>query len=707
MPTSVKSDYGMGLGRVVLDEGSRTPRVSQKVAGIDVEEYISAVKDSRKAEEKIYQDKIDKNTKVLSALTTFQTKIQTLQDSAASMANRISLTQKSISPTAFNGHIVQSSTIGSDSIVGMTAFDTASNGPFSVRVDQLATYDIKRGSIQTTAMGTALNFTGSFEIGTPLGTNKTINITPTMSLSDIQLAINNVQNDTKVVADISLVSIGSTSTYELKLKAQTSGAPIILSNTSGTPLASLGITTATTNVMCGVVAATNEATALGLTGDFTFGFQGGTSATITLNGTETLDSLVAQINTQLGTTGVTASYDMLGYGDPSKYQIKLAAASGQIVQVSDTAGAVAGLGLDQPITDFNSLCSKVNVDGTDYKKRSNTISDILTGVTLDLKSTSSTVVNGVVTDDKSGFFNSLNTFVQNYNDLMTFYNEQTKAKMENGIPKGAADGADLYGNNFARDTILAIKASITGGVFGSSIMTDAAGITSLRSLGLALQADGTILQNSEADLTAAIDNHYDAIKQLFMNTVVMNDSNYRLQNLPSKLPANIGGKDIDVNIVSDASGNLTATLGISGTNYPAKVEKIGSVIRVTGNPPAVNDTFSFQGFVVDYTDSIADGTSVTSPFSVTQGRMAALDAQTIMILDETYAEGTESKMGSLFAEINILTKSSAAQKRIIDKIESNSERESARLQKEFMRVYEATLELENIMNMLDSFKKAA
>jgi flagellar capping protein FliD len=159
-------------------------------------------------------------------LSTFQTKLKTLQDSATSMANRISSTQKTVKPTAFNSHTVQSLTVGSDNIVGLTAFDTASNGPFSVRVDQLAAYDLKRGSIQTTAMGTALNITGSFEIGTPLGTNKTINITPAMSLSDIQLAINNVQNDTKVIADVSLVSIGATSTYELKLKAQASVHPL-------------------------------------------------------------------------------------------------------------------------------------------------------------------------------------------------------------------------------------------------------------------------------------------------------------------------------------------------------------------------------------------------------------------------------------------------------------------------------------------------
>ncbi|MBX3487751.1 MAG: flagellar filament capping protein FliD [Candidatus Paracaedibacteraceae bacterium] len=705
MVNSVKSDYGMGLGRVVVDEGSRTPRVSQKVAGIDIEEYIGAIKDARKAEEKIYQDKIDKNTKVLSALTTFQTKIKTLQDSAATMANRISSTQKTINPTAFNAHTIQSMTTGSDSIVGLTAFDTASNGPFSVRVDQLATYDLKRGSIQTTAMGTALNITGSFEIGTPLGTNKTINITSDMSLSDIQLAINNVQSDTKVIADVSLVTIGSTSTYELKLKAQASGAPIILSNTSGTPLADLGISTATTNVLCGVVTATDESTALNLTGDFTFGVQSGTSATLILTGTESLSDIINQINAQTGTTGITASYDMLGYGLPSKYQLKLEAASGTI-DVSDTAGAVDALGLDQPITDFNDLCSKLVVDGTSYKKRSNTISDVLTGVTLDLRSTSSTIVNAVVADDKSAFFVNLNSFVQNYNDLVQFYNDQTKAKVINGIPQGAGEGADLYGNNFVRDTILSLKASLTGGVPGSAIMSNTSGITSLRSLGLSFQPDGTIVQTSEADLTSAIDNHYDDIKQLFMNTVVMNDSDFRLKNLPTKLPANLGGNAISVTIAKDISGNLSATLGVGGSTYVAKVVATSSGFTVTGNPPGTSDIYSFQGFILDYTGTVDDGASVSTTFSVTQGRMAALDAQTIRVLDETYAEGTNNKLGSLFAEIDTLTKSSSTQQRIVDKIEKNAQQETARLQKEFMRVYEATMELENIMNMLDSFKKA-
>lgn len=706
MVNSVKSDYGMGLGRVVVDEGSRTPRVSQKVAGIDIEEYIGAIKDARKSEEKIYQDKIDKNTKVISALSTFQTKLQALQDATATMANRISLTQQAVKPTSFNAHTVQSTTVGSDSIVGLTAFDTASNGPFSVRVDQLATYDLKRGSIQTTAMGTALNITGSFELGTPLGINKTINITADMSLSDIQLAINNVQSDTKVVADVSLVSIGSTSTYELKLKAQASGAPIILSNTSGTPLTNLGISTATTNVMCGVLAATDEATALNLTGDFTFGVQSGTTATLTLSGTETLSYIVNQINAQTGTTGITASYDMLGYGSPSKYQIKLEAASGQIVQVSDTAGAVAGLGLDQPITDFNSLCSKLTVDGTAYKKRSNTISDILTGVTLDLRSTSATTVNAIVADDKSAFFSNLNSFVQNYNDLMQFYNDQTKAKVVNGIPEGAGEGADLYGNNFVRDTILALKASLTGGVPGSSIMTSSSGITSLRSLGLSFQADGTIVQTNEADLISAIDNNYDDIKQLFMNTVVMNDSDFRLRNLPTKLPANLGGASISVNIAKDASGNLSATFGIGASTYSAQVVETSSGFTVTGAPPGTSDTYSFQGLILDYTGTVANGASVSTMFSVTQGRMAALDAQTIQVLDENYVDGTGNKRGTLFAEINTLTRSNSTQQRIIDKIEKNSQQETARLQKEFMRVYEATMELENIMNMLDSFKKA-
>ena len=706
MVGSVKSDYGMGLGKVVMDEDSRTPRISQKVAGIDIEEYISAIKDARKSDEKIYQDKIDKNTKVLSALSTFQTKLQTLQDSVATMANRFSTTQKNIKPTAFNAHTIQTSTMGASSIVGMTAFDKASNGPFSVRVDQLASYDIKRGSVSATSLGAALSITGSFEVGTPLGTTNTINITSNMSLSDIQLAINNVQSETRVAADISTVSIGSTNTYELKLKAQSSGAPIILSNTSGTPLTSLGISTVTSNKLCGAVSAANETTALNLSGDFTFGIQSGGSSTITLDPSMSISDVITQINTQTGTTGITASYDMLGFSTPSVYQIKLEAASGQIVEVSDTAGAVVGLGLDQPIADFNDLCAKVNVDGTDYKKRSNTISDILTGVTLDLISPSTTVVNAVVADDKSAFFTNLNTFVQNYNDLITFYNSETKAKVVNGIPQGADEGADLYGNNFIRDTMSAIKSSLTGGVSGSPIMTSTNGIVSLGSIGLSTQPDGTIIQRSESDLTFAIDNNYDDIKQLFMNTVVVNDMNFNLKSIPTKVPANVGGQSIAVNISSDASGNISATIGIGGTNYPAVVDVKSYGVRVTGISGNPGDSYSFQGFSLDYTGTIANSSAVSTTFSVTQGLMAGLDAQTIRVLDETPISGSDGKMGTLFSEIAVLTKSNGTQQKMIDKIEQSADRESSRLQKEFMRVYEATIQLENIMNMLDSFKKA-
>jgi hypothetical protein len=203
---------------------------------------------------------------------------------------------------------------------------------------------------------------------------------------------------------------------------------------------------------------------------------------------------------------------------------------------------------------------------------------------------------------------------------------------------------------------LAIKASLTGGVPGSSIMTDLSGITSLRSLGLSFQPDGTIVQSSESDLTSAIDNNYDQIKQLFMNTVVMNDSNFRLKDLPAKLPTNLGGASISVNISKDVSGNLSATLGVGGSIYSAQVVATSSGFTVKANPPGASDTYSLQGFVLDYTGTIADGAAASTTFSITQGRMAALDALTIQILDETNVEGTNSKMGSLFAEINSLTK---------------------------------------------------
>jgi flagellar hook-associated protein 2 len=707
MVTSVRSDYGMGIGKVVVDEETNTAKISQKVAGLDIDEFVSAVKEARKTQEKPYQDKIDKNTKTLAALSAFQTKLTAVQDLAQTMANRVSSTQPKVVNNMFQQHSVTARTSTGQNyadIVNFSASDSAFVGSFSMTVEQLANSDMKKGTIEATAMNQALGIEGSFSIGSTAGQAKTIEITAIMSLADIKNAINEVSTDSKVSADVSLVSIGGISTFELKLKAQISGEPIVLQTLSGNPLGALRFSQTTSNKICGILNATDEATALNLSGDLIVGTKDGASESISLASTMTLSDIINEINKKSSTTGVTASYDLTFYSTPSKYQIKLEAANGKIVTLSGTNGMVASLGLDTPVTDFNDLCSKVTVDGTAYKKRSNTISDIITGVTLNLQSTSSATVYGAVIEDKAQFADQFVSFMQAYNDLISFYNEQTKSKTSaDRKTVAAAEGADLYGNNFARDCISKLKYALTGGTAGASLTTkESSSTTALNIMGIKLQPDGSLRFENDTDFSNAISNSFSDIKKLFANTVNVSNSNFKVTNIPTKLPAELGGKSITVNISKGSDGKATATFNVGTGVYSASVINEGGVITVTGE----KDNTLFRGISVQFSGNLEDGATISADITMTQGRMAQLDSELTNMLDEKIDPITKKKRGSIFSEIENFTQKNESQQKIIDKIQSDAKKEAERLEKEFQAVYKVTLELENIMSMIDSFNKA-
>lgn len=734
MVTSVRSDFGMGLGKVVVDEESKTPRISQKVAGIDIEEYLSAYKDAKKTQEKPYQDKIDKNTKTLAALSTFQNKLKVVDDLARTMANRISPTnlidktmdafaQRTVSATASNGSDYTK-------IINITPLEDADKGSFTARVDQLASYDSKKAVINnsyTTNINSALNITGSFSINSASGTAVNISVTPDMSLDAIRGAINNVSTTTNVSATVMLVSYGMTNTYELKLNAQNTGEAIFLKNISGTPLDDLGIPQLASTQMCGIVNTTNEATALGLSGNLVFG-AGGAQQILTLNPAWTLNDLKTQINATTGTTKVQADFELAYYAPPNnKYQLKLSStdtpSTNIVIDPSSDATSLKTLGLDAPGVDFNTLCAKVNIDGNDYKRPSNSIYDIIPNVRLDLISvppaptppTPATTVTAVISDDKNTFASQFMSFIDAYNDLITFYNDQTKPKMKpDGTLAGeGADGADLYGNSFARLAMSQIKSSLFGPVAGAAANTGTAingtaRISTLLSMGVAfnngednLMGDGTLTTNMAA-FAAALDNNFSDVKQLFSNMVSFSDNNFSFTDIPTILPASIAENGFKVTIASDAAGVKTATFTLGSTVYAAKVVIDNTGINVKGQAGTL-----FEGLNVLYSQSLANSSSATANVNITQGRMAALDSQILQLIDTTIDPDTKKKRGTIFAEIDNLNTNTTSQQKVIDRIEGDIKKESARLEREFMKVYEATFELENIMNMIDSFNKAS
>jgi len=179
-------------------------------------------------------------------------------------------------------------------------------------------------------------------------------------------------------------------------------------------------------------AATSDTSALGLVGSFNIG-----ASTISVAGTDTLQDIAATINqknTGASATGVSASVLKVADGD---YRLVLASdttgATGFMLSGAalDAGGALANLqiGATGQTNARQSLQTpqdaQVSIDGLTLNRSSNSISDALTGVTLNLKQADPTVTMTMdVSIDTAALNANVQAFVDAYNKVQSLVNEQ-------------------------------------------------------------------------------------------------------------------------------------------------------------------------------------------------------------------------------------------------------------------------------------------
>ncbi|MCL2655856.1 MAG: flagellar filament capping protein FliD [Betaproteobacteria bacterium] len=137
--------------------------------------------------------------------------------------------------------------------------------------------------------------------------------------------------------------------------------------------------------------------------------------------------------------------------------------------------------------------AKFTIDGISITKSSNTISDVIDGVTLNLSKTNvGSPLTLSVTPDTSAMTAKIQKFVDAYNSVITTlqsvsaYNADTK------------QGAALSGDYSVRTVQERMRSAVTGVVPGSP-----GGFSRLGDIGITLQADGTLGIDSDK-LTAAL-----------------------------------------------------------------------------------------------------------------------------------------------------------------------------------------------------------
>lgn len=150
--------------------------------------------------------------------------------------------------------------------------------------------------------------------------------------------------------------------------------------------------------------------------------------------------------------------------------------------------------------------AEMTIDGIAVSKASNTVTDAIKGVTLNLNQTNvgSPVKIGLAKDTTS-VTNQITAFVDAYNTLATAVNKQTSY---NATTKTAGT---LNGDASARSILTNIRAELGKAVGGSGLKT-------LSDIGITFQRDGTLKLEKPDKLKSALETNFTGVSNLFSAT---------------------------------------------------------------------------------------------------------------------------------------------------------------------------------------------
>ncbi len=245
---------------------------------------------------------------------------------------------------------------------------------------------------------------------------------------------------------------------------------------------------------------TYSSTSQALTGspqNFTIQVGDGEAVTINLDSSNnTLEGLKSAINR--ADAGVAASI----IKDSSGYRLLVTSQTSGTEGEITISGAPADLGLSAKVTAED---ASFTVDGVDFTSSSNTVSDAIEGLTLKLSGESASHTTLTVANDTASVNKAISNFVNSYNNLITFINNQFTASEDpdqNSILAGDSTLRDIQGN------VLDLVSSSVPGLDQE--------YTTLAQIGIEMENDGKLSIDSGV-LQEALENDFEQVQNLFQS----------------------------------------------------------------------------------------------------------------------------------------------------------------------------------------------
>lgn len=334
------------------------------------------------------------------------------------------------------------------------------------------------------------------------------------TLNSKLLALSTAVNAMNIPSEFAAKSVTVTdngSTSVTRLTASASG-----SATNGTHTLIINrLAQAEREVHSGVSASTTVVNSSG--GDRVFQYTyGGTQRSLTVANGITLEGLRDLINNDTSNPGVTASILNDGSGGATDYHLVI---EGKDTGDTKTITIDAGTTLDGTSSvDFRSGTftqtqtaqdSQIRVDGYPsaswIERSTNTITDVISGLTLNLHRADSSVTNTLtITTDVDKVTAKVNDFAKAYNEVVSFIKEQTK------YDPATQSGGPLTGETTVLTVLNRVQGIVTSKVLASGTFA------SLSQIGVKTNSDETLSIDSSA-LSDALGDDFTAVSNLFVN----------------------------------------------------------------------------------------------------------------------------------------------------------------------------------------------
>ncbi|MBI1175062.1 MAG: flagellar filament capping protein FliD [Sideroxydans sp.] len=254
-----------------------------------------------------------------------------------------------------------------------------------------------------------------------------------------------------------------------------------------------------------------------------------TGATFTSNGAGTKSVTIDSTNNSLTgirdainatNIGVTAS--IVNDGSASPYRLVLSSATtgannSMKITVAGDAALSSLLSQDPAGTQnmsetITAKDAQFTVNGMSISKSSNTVSDVIQGVTLNLKNVSTGPVSLAVTNNTAAITTAVNSFVKSFNDLA-------------GTVKSVSsyDATNNTGGVLLGDASTNMIMSHLRNALNTPISNNTGAFSSLSQIGITFQADGTLALDS-TKLNQAMSSNFGDIANLFAAVGKSSDS---------------------------------------------------------------------------------------------------------------------------------------------------------------------------------------